>query len=98
MHRQRKAGNEQQGQTRIHDDYCVGTQLLRSLKQRHERRFRRYTAAPEKDRLLEALNSCAAYFPVGNLHYCAFGRLTAFQLACFFWMPAMIAAAWLVEV
>ena len=50
------------------------------------------------DRLLEARNSCAAYFPIGNLHYCAFGRLRAFQLACLFWMPAMIAAAWLVEV
>ena len=49
-----------------------------------------------------ASNSRAAYFPVGNLHYnhCAFGRLRAFQLACLFWMPAMIiiAAAWLVEI
>ena len=50
------------------------------------------------DRLLGAHNSRAAYFPAGKLHYCAFGRLEAFQLACLYCVPTMIAAAWLVEV
>ena len=30
-------------------------------------------------------------------HYCAFGSLGAFQLACLFQVPTVIAAAWLVE-
>ncbi len=50
------------------------------------------------DSLLETRNIFAAYFLVGNLHYCAFGSLRAFQLACLFWISTVVDAAWLVEV
>ena len=44
-----------------------------------------------------ARDSSAAYFLAGNLQYCAFGSLIAFQLACLPLVPTTIAAAWLVD-
>ena len=51
-------------------------------------RFRRYVGGRDRR---------AAYFPVGKLYYGAFGSLGAFQLACLYWVPIMLAAAWLIE-